>query len=196
MTRTEIASLLRVALAQWPNRFGKQESASLADLWNHGLADMPYELGRRAVFAVLSKATFFPTLGEIRDMALTLTDGQPISWADAWDMVRNTTRYQYGYEAREHIEALPPLVRETVRRLGWGYIKDSEQGGTVRAQFRDTYNDLAQAERELKRLPQALRDEIAAANERARLPEPKRESLAPPISANAAQQGKTARGLI
>ena len=160
MDRSEIAGLMDVVYGQWPKERNAQNVKSLAKLWEWMLADIPLPLAQRAVAKVLATQKFFPTVAEIRTAALDMADGQPITWGEAYDMIR---RSDY------NPSALPPLVAEAMREIGDTWSWRSEQNQTARrAQFRDVYEAKVAQDRELKVLPPAIRMEQIAANARAR----------------------------
>jgi len=160
MDRSEIAGLMDVVYGQWPKERNAQNVKSLAKLWEWMLADIPLPLAQRAVAKVLATQKFFPTVAEIRTAALDMADGQPITWGEAYDMIR---RSDY------NPSALPPLVAEAMREIGDTWSWRSEQNQTARrAQFRDVYEAKVSQDRELKVLPPAMRAEQIAANKKAR----------------------------
>ena len=164
MNRAEIGELMDLVYAQWPQERNAQNIKNLAKLWQAALADMPFELAQRAVIKTMCNphhGHFFPKVNQIREAALDMVDGQPIPWGETWQMARDQ-----GYNPK----ALPPLVAEAMNAIGDSWSWKNETNTTARrAQFRDTYQAMVNQDREQKLLPGALRAELQAANERARL---------------------------
>jgi len=138
MERTDITRLLGVLKAAWPDRPINEETVTAYEMaWS----DLPFELGQGAVAEHLRTGKFFPAPSEIRELALRAGVGLPaaeIAWQEAQ---RVTSGYRPG--------DAPPVwsskvLEDTVAAVGWGAIKmcDADNVGTLRAQFRDTYNAL------------------------------------------------------
>src|SRR5690606_6754440 len=95
MNRKEIIKLIRVLSANyrgWPEE-GKE--ADTVQLWESMLADMPYEIGKAAVKAHISRSVYPPTIADIREAAMNLTNNH-ISAMESWGMVVDAIR-KYGY---------------------------------------------------------------------------------------------------
>ena len=160
MTPTEIKSLMDVVYAQWPEQRNSQNIKNLATLWNATLADIPYELAKQAVVKILCTSKWFPKVNEIREAALDMVQGQPITWGEAWDMARHN-----GWM----MEGLPKVVRETIYAIGYWQLSNSTNQEAMRAQWRDIYQDKQRQRREHDLLPAGLQRQLENSNNAARL---------------------------
>lgn len=138
MERGEVARLLGVLKSAWPDRAINDETVMAYELaWS----DLPYDLARDAVAEYLRTGKFFPAPAEIRELALRAGVGLPaaeIAWQEAQRVIG---AYRPGDPAPRWSSR---VLEETVNAVGWSAIKmcEADQLGTLRAQFRDTYNAL------------------------------------------------------
>jgi len=141
MERKDVTRLLGVLKAAWPDRTIGEDTVTAYEMaW----CDLPADLGQRAVAEYIRTGKFFPAPAEIRELALRAGLGLPaaeIAWAEA-------QRVMSGFRPGD----APPLwsskvLEDAVNAIGWWSIKhcDADNLGTIRAQFRDTFNALLKA---------------------------------------------------
>jgi hypothetical protein len=139
MTIAETARLIAILKMAWPAHPIEAEQG--AAVYHRALADIPFELAERAVDEWLRTGKFFPAPSEIRELALRAGVGLPaaeIAWQEAQRVVG-------GYRPGDPAPLWSSRVlEEAVNAVGWSAIKacEADQLGTLRAQFRDTYNAL------------------------------------------------------
>src|SRR5690554_198287 len=72
MTRSEVAKLLSLATANFPAMQERDMRPTLV-LWEKMLSDLPPEVAEAALLKVLVSAKFFPTVAEIREAAVQIS---------------------------------------------------------------------------------------------------------------------------
>lgn len=139
MTIAETARLIAILKMAWPAHPIEAEQG--AAVYHRALADIPFDLAERAIDEWLRTGKFFPAPSEIRELALRAGVGLPaaeIAWQEAQRVIG-------GYRPGDPAPLWSSRVlEETVNAVGWSAIKacEADNLGTLRAQFRDTYNAL------------------------------------------------------
>lgn len=165
MNRAEVIKLIRVCSANyrnWPEE-GKEQDTVM--LWESMLADMPYEIGKAAVKAHISRSVYPPTIADIREAARSLTESH-ISAIESWGMVTEAIRKYGYYNEQKALESLPPEVASMVRRFSWRELCLSEQPDVMRAQWRMAWENHVKNEKEYGVLPQDVKVLIEGAVKR------------------------------
>ncbi len=165
MTPSEVGKLVQFAFANYPH-LQEKDSGQVAELWNAALSDIPFELAKAALVKVLTTSRYFPTVADIREAAVYLTTGRPMTADEAWGLVTEAIRHYGYYREREALASLPPDVAAVVRRFGWQEICSCEEPDVIRGQFRRAWEANASQAREMAVLPAPIREMILAASER------------------------------
>lgn len=141
MTKTEVAKLVAVLLAAFPNA---KASAQTSTVYETLLADLDADAAAAAVQRLIGTSRWMPTVAEIREAALAVEGGERRAGGDAWGdvlaEVHRTGRYR-----RPRFN--DPLVTRAVTAFGWENICDSENQVADRARFVELYDQLAQTGR-------------------------------------------------
>ena len=90
MNNIETAQIITVIRAALPRQaITAKQLEDMVTVWSDILDDIPFELAKIAAKEYCAEATFFPSVGQIRKMALDLvaTDSDRITAGDAWDEV-------------------------------------------------------------------------------------------------------------
>lgn len=150
MTENEAIQLVMIMQAAYPAATVRKETAKAYHL---GLADIPYADAERAVVALMRTSKFMPTVAEIRE---TLTDAavdiEP--WETAWDEVIATIN-RYGSYLHHPARGWPgwsdALVEGAINHVGYETVckAESDNLSTVRAQFRNYYENEAKRRKKL-----------------------------------------------
>lgn len=140
MTITEAAEMLAVLKAAWPNH--PLDVATGAKVYHRALQDIPGHLVEKALDEWLRTGKFFPAPSEIRALALRAGLDTP-SAEEAWAEVEY--QFHHGPYAKEFPKWSTQILEQTVRTLGWEQMRatDDSDMGTLRAQFRNTYDSYA-----------------------------------------------------
>lgn len=131
------------------------------ELWYNQLKDIPYEIAELSVNKWVATNKWPPTIADIREMAVGISIGEKKDWSEAWEEVQDAIRKFGFYEASKALESLSPLTKETVNKIGFTAICQSENPTADRANFRMIYESLAQREKMKNQIPLQLRELIS-----------------------------------
>lgn len=159
MTKQEF-SLIAAALNTYYPRFQPVPNDQATALWYRGLQDIPADVMTAAVTKWAMTEKWPPTIAELREKCGEVVNGERPDWGTAWEEVQKAIRL-YGYmRPREAMASMSPVTRETVRRIGWQAICESENPETIRAQFRQIYDTCEKRSTEERNLPPDLKNTI------------------------------------
>lgn len=129
--------------------------------WYELLQDLEYELARAALHRHASTSPFPPTVADIRRQAVSMVD-ESEDWGKAWQAVIKAVGRYGSYREAEALESMDELTRQTIQRLGWKQICQSEQTelAAIRANFRMIYEQIQTAAREEAQLSDKLKSAI------------------------------------
>lgn len=124
----------------WANLFPSQEAV---EIWYRKLGDIPYDVMTAVVNRWIETKTSPPTIADLRKEADIVVNGVPPSWADGWEQVQKAIG-RYGYMQRDAaLASMDEITRETVIRIGWQQICESENPDALRANFRMVHETLS-----------------------------------------------------
>lgn len=133
------------------------------ELWYRQLQDIPYEVAEAVLSKWVSANKWSPSIADIREgMAAIASGGQTPDWGQGWNQAMEAIRKYGSYDEPSALASLPPLTRETVRRLGYRSLCWSENQVADRANFRQVYEILTKRESEQRKIPLPVRQKIAA----------------------------------
>jgi hypothetical protein len=142
MNQLQSSELFAVLVSLWPNN---KATEATARLYGEALADLDFEVARRAVARLARIAKWFPTVAEIREQATDLEHGGPRMGLEAWGDVVAAIRHTGSYGVPTFDD---PLVADCVRAMGsWRDICLSTNDTADRARFIELYNGLASRSR-------------------------------------------------
>ncbi len=152
-----IAATLRTAYS-WARLM---ENEQAMEIWYRKLSDIPAEVLAVVVDRWLETKNQPPTIADLRAEAAKTATGETPLWSDGWEQVRKAIG-TYGYMQREAaLASMDELTAETVQRLGWQQICESENVDAIRANFRMTYETLAKRKEESAVLSERTRLQTA-----------------------------------
>ena len=129
----------------WANLFPNPEAV---DIWYRKLGDIPYDVMAAVVNRWIETKTQPPTIAALRQEADIVVNGLPPTWADGWEQVQKAIG-RYGYMQREAaLASMDEVTAETVRRIGWQQICESENVDALRANFRMVYETMSRRAQE------------------------------------------------
>ena len=129
-------------------------------LWYQALKDIPMEVAEAALRAWVSTNKWSPTIAEIREMAVDVKRGDAPEWSEGWMMTQQAIRRFGRYRPGEAMASLDPITRETVKRLGFNNLCDTEDIGYYAKRFQQTFEVMAKREQMKLQLPFELQDTI------------------------------------
>ncbi len=132
MTEKEAITLVGMLFAAYP-KF--EVPKATIKLYQQFLQDLDFDLARAAVAKHIALSQYFPTVAELRDAALSLTNRTPSS-ADAWCEVMEQISMtgSYGVPKFSH-----PAIKKAVKAIGWTNLCWTEEIGVERAHFMKIY---------------------------------------------------------
>ena len=135
-------------------------------LWFQQLKDLDYKFASVALSKYVATNKWPPTIADIRENYLDVTQGKTIDWGEGWEEVLYAIR-RYGYmREQEALDSMSEITREVVGRLGWWNLCMSENIGVERANFRQIYMELADRKREYSKLPVSVQKLISSTVEK------------------------------
>lgn len=131
------------------------------ELWYNQLNDIPFELAELTLNKWVAVNKWSPSIADIREQALQITQGEAKTWGDAWQEVLDAV-HRYGtYGAVEAMETFDDVTKKCVKRLGFYNICVSENIAVERANFRQIYEAEIQRVRQDMQLPQQVKALVA-----------------------------------
>ena len=142
MTDQEFAKFASAMKALYSRDMMKEDTLAL-ELWYEFLRDLPYEAVMAALKRWVLTNKWAPSISEIRQMVVAITDGEAPDWGESWKtMKRMISKWGYMREDKA-LEEMDPITREVVQRLGFQSICQSEDENVLRGQFRRVHEDVA-----------------------------------------------------
>lgn len=132
------------------------------ELWYRQLQDIPYEAAEAILSKWVATNKWSPSIADIRDGMAEIQNGGAVEdWGEGWNKAMAAIRKYGSYNEAEALDSLPPLTRETVRRLGYKSLCWSENQIADRANFRQVYEILEKRQVEDRKIPLPVREKIA-----------------------------------
>lgn len=180
MTAKEFMIIADVIKTGYPreNMLATEEAM---DLWYDLLRDLDYRAAHDGIRKYITSNKFPPTIADIRECALSLTEPEELNEMEAWGLVR-TALANSAYGANEEFAKLPPLVQKAVgvpdQLRIWGVDENYSESVTC-SQFIRCYKTVCEREKNRRKMPEQVRTRIDAvnANSPAGILEQKRRSI-------------------
>ena len=150
-------SLFTMALRTYYPREKILPNEQAMALWFQQLSDIPYKAAEAVLNRWVANNKWSPSIADIREGYMALTEGETPDWGDAWEEVHRAIRHYGYYRSDEAMESLSPLTREAVKRIGFSHLCQSEQPDVERANFRMIYESLVVRKRKEQQIPPHLR---------------------------------------
>lgn len=162
MTKREFG-LFAAAIRTYYPRENILPNEQAHDLWFRQLQDVPYPVAEAVLAKWVATNKWSPSIADIRDGVAEIQNGGPApDWGEAWDQAMNAIRRFGSYDEDGALASLPPLTRETVRRLGYKSLCWSENQVADRANFRQVYEILSKRKVETDKIPLPVRETLKA----------------------------------
>lgn len=136
MTKAEAAKIVVHLVSLWTQT---PVSEVMQRLYAQHLADLDFEATVLAIDRLAKTAKWLPTVAEIRETVLAVTQGPKRIGSEAYSDVLNAIRFvgSYGVPTFED-----PCVGECVRLMGWRNLCRGENEAADRARFIELYDGL------------------------------------------------------
>lgn len=162
MTKREFG-LFAAAIRTYYPRENILPNEQAHDLWFRQLQDVPYPVAEAVLAKWVATNKWSPAISDIRDGMAEIQNGGPADdWGEAWDQAMTAIRRFGSYDEEGALASLPPLTRETVRRLGYKSLCWSENQVADRANFRQVYEILSKRKVETDKIPLPVRETLKA----------------------------------
>lgn len=149
--------LLTLASANFPYLQDK-DLGPTAILWERMLSDIPFKVAETALVRYLSTARHFPTVADIRENAVAITQPEKLTHNEAWhEVVKAIGCYGY-YREQEALDSMRPLTARVVQAMGWKDICISTEPDVIRGQFRKAYEQTENREKINAQVPQQVKE--------------------------------------
>ena len=162
MTPAQASKLVAVLIASFPHARVTEATSSAYETMP---ADLDSSSASAAVKRLIASAKFLPTIAEIREATIQVTDGDRRHGGEAWgDVLRAVSRFG-AYQTPEFSDT---VVARCVVALGWRELCSSENQVSDRARFVELYDKLAgeaRKEQVIGALPGASRRELERSGE-------------------------------
>ena len=166
MTKREFG-LFAAAIRTYYPRENILPNEQAHDLWFRQLQDIPFPVAEAILAKWVATNKWSPSIADIRDSMAEIQNGGPADdWGDAWDQAMTAIRRFGSYDEDGALASLPPLTRETVRRIGYKSLCWSENQVADRANFRQVYEILSKRKVETDKIPLPVRETLKALTER------------------------------
>lgn len=161
MDKTEFAAFAMAVRTYYPkeNILPNQQAM---ELWYRELQDLPAKVAEAALRKWVSTNKWSPSIAEIREMTVSITEGDGLTWGEAWEQVVLAIRRYGSYRPQEALDSLDPLTRRCVQNLGYRELCMSENPMADRANFRMIFETLSQRKKTEQQLALPLREIIDA----------------------------------
>lgn len=165
MTRQEFWQFA-AAIRTYYSRENILPNEQAMELWFRQLQDIPFPVAEAILAKWVATNNWSPSIADIRDGVAEIQNGGPApDWGEAWDQAMNAIRRFGSYDEDGALASLPPLTRETVRRLGYKSLCWSENQVADRANFRQVYEILSKRKVETDKIPLPVRETLKALTE-------------------------------
>ena len=165
MTRQEFWQFA-AAIRTYYSRENILPNEQAMELWYRQLQDIPFPVAEAILAKWVATNKWSPSIADIRDSMAEIQNGGPApDWGEAWDQAMNAIRRFGSYDEDGALASLPPLTRETVRRLGYKSLCWSENQVADRANFRQVYEILSKRKVETDKIPLPVRETLKALTE-------------------------------
>ncbi|MBU5669567.1 hypothetical protein KQI68_06900 [Peptoniphilus sp. MSJ-1] len=170
LSKTDFIRAVEYLIAVYPEMektFNRQISQSV---WYELLRDIDGENLLLAVKMYTTTQKFAPKPAEIREMVLKTTTEEK-DWTNGWSLVLKSIG-KYGIyreaEALRWIGNQDPIAEESIRRMGYKSLCESEDQAAFRANFRQAYNNQLEINKFKVQLPPDVRERMIENREKAK----------------------------
>ena len=160
MEKNEFAMLAAAIRTYYP-RESILPNQQAMELWYRELKDIPFPVAEAALRKWVATNKWSPSIAEIREMTVNVTQGDEPTWGEAWEKALHAVRRYGMYRPKEALDSLDPLTRRCVENVGFREMCMSENIAVERANFRMIYETLAERRKTEQQLALPLREAIS-----------------------------------
>jgi hypothetical protein len=160
MEKQEFA-MLAAAMRTYYSKENLLPNQQAMELWYRELKDIPFPVAEAALRKWVATNKWSPSIAEIREMTVNVTQGDEPTWGEAWEKALHAVRRYGMYRPKEALDSLDPLTRRCVEKVGFREMCMSENIAVERANFRMIYETLAERRKTEQQLALPLREAIS-----------------------------------
>lgn len=160
MTKQEFAVFAAALRTYYPKESILPNQQAM-ELWYQELQDIPNEVATAALRRYVATNKWSPSIAEIREMTVNVTQGDDMTWGEAWEKALKAVHIYGYYRAKEALDSLDPLTRRCVENVGFREMCLSENIAVERANFRMIFETLAQRKKTEQQMALPLREAIS-----------------------------------
>lgn len=155
MNRREFGLLVAAMRAYYPDRNPLPNEQTI-ELWYRQLKDIPYRLAEAALNKWVVTNKWPPTIADLREMVVTISDGPQLLWSDGWGQVMKAIK-KYGiYNQAAAMDSFDEITKKCVLRLGYQDLCQSTNIMADRANFRMIFDQIAARQQQAAQIPATL----------------------------------------
>lgn len=155
MDKREFATFAAALKTYYPKENLLPNSQAM-ELWFRQLQDIPFIVAEAALNKWVATNKWSPSIAEIREMAMTVTEGEKTLWSDGWEQVQTAIRKYGMYNIGAAMDSFDEVTKQTVKRLGFRELCLSENPMQDRANFRMIFEQIAERKEKAQQLPTSL----------------------------------------
>ena len=160
MTSLESARLLSAFVKAYTKQLGELKAEQVSDMleaYTVMLSDLDYAAANAAAQKIVATCKWWPSIAEIREATLQITDGEPAPGGSGWGEVRRAIAKFGAYRTPGvDFQFADPIVATVVKWLGWRELCHSQNEVADRARFVEAYDKQATIERKRALAPNTL----------------------------------------
>lgn len=160
MDKKEFAIFVSALKTYYPRETLLPTNAA-CELWYRQLSDLDYNVAMAGLIKWVLTNKWSPSIADIREMAVTVVEGDTPDYGEAWGEVQRAIRRYGSFRPEEALNSMSNLTRMAAERIGFINLCMSENPVADRAQFEKVYKSLVEREKKDKQLTQNLRERIA-----------------------------------
>lgn len=142
------------------------------NVWYEMLKDIPYMICQASVHKYMATNKFPPTIADIRQGAMEITEEKELNEGEAWSLVYKAIS-NASYRAKEEFEKLPEDCQRAIGSPAilkeWASMDIGEVNTVIQSNFMRSYKVERKRSKELAQLPSVTRDLIAKVVESTKL---------------------------
>lgn len=171
LDKKDFVKAIEYLIAIYPEMEKQFNSQTTQGVWYDLLKDIDGKNLLLAIKTYASTEKFAPKPSQIREMVL-MTTRETRDWTEGWDLVLRSIGRFGTYresEALDWIRKQDETAAESIRRLGYKNLCEADDQMTVRANFRQAYNNQLSKNKFYDQLPDNTRFAIEENRARAKL---------------------------
>lgn len=161
MTKREIAELMTIMQANYPDSFRGQSDAVIGAkiaLWHDFFKEYPKEIVFAAAKSFMAADTkgFMPNVGQINEHIQRMKESEGMTPAEAWVIVSKALKNS-AWHAKEEFEKLPPECKRAVgspeQMQEWAVMEAETVQSVIASNFQKSFRIRQERNRDFEKLP-------------------------------------------